>query len=353
MRRKNGFTLIELLVVIAIIATLVAILLPAVQQAREAARRSTCKNNLKQLGIALHNYHDVYTMFPSRIGGTWISGPADQSNITNWGRLSGNAALLPYIEQAALYDQIMGSLTIGATTYPANGPSPWVGAYTPWQAKIPSLLCPSQPEHFEATNTNGRNSYVFCSGDSVTVAASSVQPRGVFGKWAKIGMRDILDGTSNTIMMGERSFPLSNNDVGGVLYANTTYTIPTQCSTNFNTSTKQYTIPGGGVVRTLSGLRWADGGAGYGSFNTILPPNSPSCIGTTNNHDDQDGFYSAGSKHKGGVQVVMGDGAVRFISENINTGNQAAAGNNLSGQSPYGVWGALGTRNGGEVVGEF
>ncbi len=343
MRRKSGFTLIELLVVIAIIATLVAILLPAVQQAREAARRSTCKNNLKQLGIALHNYHDVYNTFPFRIGGT-----NNETQDTNWGRLSGNIGLLPYIEQAALYDQIMGSLTIGATTFAANGPAPWRSDYTPWQAKIPSLLCPSQPNHV-STSVHGRTSYAFNTGDSMSVLTSN--PRGVFGVRSKIGMRDILDGTSNTIMMAERTQPMSNNDIGGVAFPSP-MTIPNDCLATYNKATKQYTNNPGGV-RIFAGEKWADGGMGAAGFNTILPPNSPSCIGAGTSHEEREGFYSAGSKHTGGAQVVLADGGVRFISENISTGNQATAANNLSGQSPYGVWGALGTRNGGEVVGEF
>jgi prepilin-type N-terminal cleavage/methylation domain len=344
-RRKNGFTLIELLVVIAIIATLVAILLPAVQQAREAARRSTCKNNLKQLGIALHNYHDVYNTFPFRMGGT-----NNNSATSNWGRLSGNVGLLPYIEQAALYDQIMGPLTIGATTYNANGPGPWDGAYTPWQAKIPSLLCPSQPNHVR-TDALGRSSYAFNTGDSVNVG-NVTNVRGVFGTNSKIGMRDITDGTSNTIMMAERSFPMANNDIGGTAFPGTVMTIPNDCLATYSKSTKQYTTAPTAVT-TMAGARWSDGGVAVGGFNTILPPNSPSCIGTATSHEAQDGFYSAGSKHTGGAQVVLADGGVRFISENISSGNPATAANNLSGNSPYGVWGALGTRSGGEVVGEF
>ncbi len=343
MRLRKGFTLIELLVVIAIIATLVAILLPAVQQAREAARRSTCKNNLKQLGIALHNYHDVYNTFPYRTGGT-----NNNTDTANWGRLSGVYGLLPYIEQSALYDQISSPQTINGVTYAANGPGPWKSEYTPWLAKIPSLLCPSQPNHVQTDNF-GRNSYAFCAGDSINTQGTS--PRGVFGKNSKIGMRDIIDGTSNTILMAERAFPISSNDVGAAKFTSgTTYTIPNDCLAVYNKSTKQYTSTTD--LRTFTGSRWADGGMGVSGFNTILPPNSPSCINSTS-HEDQEGMYSAGSKHTGGAQIVLADGGVRFISENISTGSQSTSANNLSGQSPFGVWGALGSRNGGEVVGEF
>src|SRR5262245_48623779 len=122
-RGRFGFTLIELLVVIAIIAVLVALLLPAVQQAREAARRSQCKNNLKQLGLALHNYHDVYGIFPFECGGTGWTG----NGTGNWARLSGMVVLTPYIDQAPLWNQISNKLPGGVVAgfYPAMGPEPW------------------------------------------------------------------------------------------------------------------------------------------------------------------------------------------------------------------------------------
>src|SRR5215472_14104584 len=111
-RNKRGFTLIELLVVIAIIAVLVALLLPAVQQAREAARRAQCKNNMKQLGLALHNYHDVATVFPFEAGGTGWSGPGTG----NWGRLSGLVLLTPYLDQQGLWNQISTPMTVSWST---------------------------------------------------------------------------------------------------------------------------------------------------------------------------------------------------------------------------------------------
>jgi prepilin-type N-terminal cleavage/methylation domain-containing protein/prepilin-type processing-associated H-X9-DG protein len=339
--RQRGFTLIELLVVIAIIAILIALLLPAVQQAREAARRTQCKNNLKQLGLALHNYHDVFNGFGFRMGGTNTNDAVNG----NWGRLSGMVGLLPYFDQAPLYNQIMGQLTISGVTYPANGPAPWQTAYTPWTAIIPGLLCPSDTTHVNSADKIGNCSYVFSAGDSTNVNATN--PRGVFGVNSKANFRDFADGSSNTFMMAERMFPTTTNDVANVIWG-TNYTIPNDCRATYNRTTRQYVT---GAPHQSSGDRWTDGGASYMAFNTILPINSPSCA--WNNHDAQNGFYSASSRHTGGCHAVMGDGSVRFISENIDTGNLSVDATNPTGQSPYGVWGALGTKAAGEVTGEF
>ncbi|WP_417850637.1 DUF1559 domain-containing protein [Thalassoglobus sp.] len=343
-RQHRGFTLIELLVVIAIIAILVALLLPAVQQAREAARRTQCKNNLKQLGLALHNYHDVHNTFPYRTGGTNTG-----SSTSNWGRGSGMISLLPYIDQAPLYNQISGSLTINGVTYNPFGPGPWISDYTPWQAKIPGLLCPSDGLHI-STNSLGNNSYAFSAGDSADVL--STNPRGVFGVNSSIRLRGLTDGSSNTILMAERIFPQRSNDIGMVAVATSfsdTTIIPNDCRAMYSTSNRAYIT--GSTLRDFGGDRWADGGAGVSGVTTILPINSPSC--TQNNHENQPGIYSSGSRHVGGAQVLLGDGSVRFISENIDSGNLGVNARNISGPSPYGVWGALGSRSGGEVVGEF
>jgi len=342
---SKGFTLIELLVVIAIIAVLIALLLPAVQQAREAARRSQCKNNLKQLGLALHNYHDVYNTFPYRQGGTLI--PGDNGGKANWGRLSGLFGLLPYIDQAPLFNQISSPLTIGGTTFPANGPCPWDTSYSPWSTKIPGLLCPSESPQYQRDSI-GDNNYAFCAGDSSTM--NTTRPRGVFGVNSSIGMRDITDGSSNTVLMAEKAAALSVNDIGNVAM-NASATTPNDCIAMFNKTTRQYNS--GANQQHYGGNRWTDGGAPYTGFNTAMPVNGPSCALLTNPHDSDNGFYSAGSKHTGGCQVLMGDGSVRFISENINNGNRGASAISPSGPSPFGVWGALGTCNGGEVLGEF
>src|SRR5262245_58773919 len=211
----RGFTLVELLVVIAIIGVLVALLLPAVQAAREAARRTQCANSLKQLGIGLQNYHDVYRVFPPRRGGSNSTNIANDPNrvACNYDRLSAFIALQPFIEQKPLADQIAAGGNISGTNYPAGGPAAWHGAsYTPWGAQIPMLLCPSGTIN-KTRNTFGKNSYAFSLGDLVTTHNSpTAMARGIFGgSMRPVGLQNITDGSSNTVAVSERCW---GNDLG-------------------------------------------------------------------------------------------------------------------------------------------
>ncbi|MES2792933.1 MAG: DUF1559 domain-containing protein [Planctomycetota bacterium] len=350
--RAPGFTLIELLVVIAIIATLIALLLPAVQQAREAARRSQCRNNLKQLGLALHNYHDAFQVFVARSGGTAKNGGNNNGN--RW-RLSGLVGILPYLDQGPLFQQISSPLG----TFPAFGPVPWtsVATYTPWKAQVPVYLCPSASENIGSTGSV--NSYMFCSGDSYDIRNANADvdgqpialrtPRGAFGWSICSSLRDFLDGTSNTILMAERRFPVLERDLGHT--AQSIGKIPLNCLATFDRSIEEYATAV--AVGRYVGTRWADGGSSYAGFNTILPPNSPSCVEAAS--DEGNGFHSAGSEHAGGCHVLMGDGAVRFVSENIDSGNRNFDASTVTAlmPSPYGVWGSLGTKAGSEVISDF
>ncbi len=330
LRSRRAFTLIELLVVIAIIAILIALLLPAVQQAREAARRSSCKSNLKQFGIALHNYHDTFGALPYRSGG-----PATAGN-----RLSGMVSLLPYIEQANVFEAIYAGDNSGGVPVPWGWDTDSGAIPNPYTTEITVLNCPSNPAH-SSTDSVGKHAYHFSAGDSWNVNSSN--PRGLFGLGSSVKFRDVTDGTSNTIAMTERRFPVNSNDVGRTARDGGNHTVPNDCAAEFNAATGQYV----GSHADWSGRRWPDGGGGFSAVNTCLPPNGPQCA--HNNHDAQNGFYTASSFHTGGVQVVMTDGAVRFISENIDAGNQGTA-SPTSGVSPYGVWGALGSKAGGEVL---
>jgi prepilin-type N-terminal cleavage/methylation domain-containing protein/prepilin-type processing-associated H-X9-DG protein len=358
-RGRLGFTLIELLVVIAIIAVLVALLLPAVQQAREAARRSQCKNNLKQLGLALHNYHDVYTIFPFECGGTGWTG----NGTGNWARLGGSVLLLPYLEQAPLWNQISNRLPGGVVAgfYPPMGPEPWDWNYPPWQVQIPVLRCPSDQYRGNGMGPWGKSNYSFCLGDTVTANDGGIEwwtpePRGMFYYHSKLGVQDCLDGTSNTIGIGEHalsqeSLTIFGNSAMNISGVNSN---PSICK---NLAINKVYVAG---TKTQDGMGnpWSDGGVQHSGFTTILPPNSASCV--TSNWDSDAALISLSSRHVGGTQVLMCDGAVRFISENINAGNPAApdlavgrGAGGVPGQSPYGVWGALGTKAGGEPATTF
>jgi prepilin-type N-terminal cleavage/methylation domain-containing protein len=354
-RPNRGFTLIELLVVIAIIAVLIALLLPAVQQAREAARRSQCKNQLKQLGLALHNYHDTFTTFVHMCGGTSGGrglGPDDNPvgvapgfGQGNENRVSGFVGLLPALDQAPLYNQI--SSTLG--TYPPWGSSRDDEYYTPWRAKLPVLICPSNPTGAPGVYAwASPRSYAFCMGDTVN-NSFTYNGRGMFGYRSSTRMRDLTDGASNTIMVGERAIYSGGNDVQGLSATGVSaaLTNPSVCFTQ--ASGGKYTTTNLAKDRHQGGM-WHHGQPHFGGFNTVLPPNSPSCM--DNQYGDSWALVSASSYHVGGTHILMADGSARFVSENINTGAISSA-PPTSGISPYGVWGALGTKSGSEVVGEF
>ncbi len=360
----RGFTLIELLVVIAIIAILIALLLPAVQQAREAARRTQCKNNLKQLGLALHNYHDVFLMFPFGQGGTThnfnANGHAQTGNddpgagvISNGLERSGMVNLLPYFEQAPLYQQIAAGENPGGAAMPPFGTMAWrANDFLPWRAKIPGLLCPSD---VEVQSTGGQNNYKFSLGtsykDSQTVSFSAGwdtannSQTGVFGCLSRTRIRDILDGTSNTIAMGESckgkgnnigvNFEVISSVAGNVTLSGNRADIDLDtdaCLASVVNSEYGTTIAAG---RPNMGSSYADGRPHHSGFSTVIAPNGPNC-----QPDDNEwgwGLYSASSRHPGTVQYVLGDGSVRGISENVDRG----------------TYRALGTKAGGETVGEY
>jgi len=348
---RRGFTLVELLVVIAIIGVLIALLLPAVQAAREAARRAQCSNNLKQIGLALHNYHSALRCFPFRQGGT--VGSTDWTG--NQERLCGWVLLLSYMEQAPLYQQVTSATTVNGNAVPPWGPRPWRYEYDPWRAQVPGLLCPSDVGGTKDTGVTeagiGRTNYHFCSGDSIAnINSLSVEPRGIFGRRTRTRIADILDGTSNTIAVGERIIYTDSRSVKGGTAYNVTGN-PSTCAA-LKDSNGLYTTSDVFGGNYGAGRRWNDGATLFSGFNTVLPPNSPSCASGGSTVHDGGGIYSASSRHPGGAEVLLADGSVRFISETINAGDPAAA-EKSSGPSPYGVWGALGSKAGGEPTGEF
>jgi prepilin-type N-terminal cleavage/methylation domain-containing protein len=348
--KKGGFTLIELLVVIAIIAILISLLLPAVQQAREAARRSQCRNNLKQLGLALHNYHDTFRLCPYRRGGT--AGPGSYDNN---GRASGFVGLLPFIDQAGLYNEIdRPDGRWGGRPWDLSGPDG--GPH--WGHTIPVLQCPSNKA--DVADRRGDCSYVFCSGDSGR-NNNDRKPRGIFGYWSSTTVSDILDGTSNTIAMSETAISTGGRLILGGVVRNVGNAVvrdnPALLLTCVDPNNPiQYlpvaSLPYGNAIRhQWRGQRWGDGGASFTDFVTVMPPNGPSASRT--NSDASEGLYTASGFHEGGVHCLMADGAVRFVSETIDTGDLTATRRWRTGPSRYGVWGALGSKDGAELIDPF
>ncbi|WP_413431331.1 DUF1559 domain-containing protein [Crateriforma spongiae] len=380
-RQRAAFTLVELLVVIAIIGVLVGLLLPAVQSAREAARRMSCSNNAKQIGLALHNYHSAFKQFPINMGGSSGSkgyanlvGNSDQSNRR---RLSMLVGLLPFLEQQPLWDTISNPVTVQFNgnaapngAYPAMGPCPWRGGYTSWRTMVSAFNCPSDSG---PAVTTGTTNYAAVVGDCVRALASSNPPkevrRGMFASTTPTRFRDVVDGTANTMALAEITNSLGDRGVsGGGAYdiGGDVNLSPQECLDTIDPLRPKFYAPGvmlfgysgnlGKSPNAGRGNRWADGGGNFGMVNAVLPPNSPSCARAA--WDAGDGIWSAGSYHPGGCHVVMGDGSVHFVSEAIDAGNPATPavgapgwnGSPAGSPSPYGVWGGLGTINGREQV---
>lgn len=331
-RVRTGFTLIELLVVIAIIAVLIALLLPAVQQAREAARRIQCKNNLKQLGLALHNYHDTYNTFP--IGALF---GLDQwnSNRTTW-----LVRLMPFVEQGNLYTRADFVSRGNNRAFGANFPAAY-DTNLVRSVELSILRCPSDPGSIETTGQTGvaPTSYVACIGSAnnmiginpccpntmpdpsgglltnrtwAYMAFNTTDHWGIFAASSGRRIGDITDGTSNTMAASETL-------VGAM--SNTNPSSVAACT-------------GGGTNLPTRAYSWYYGTTSTWYFQTIRSPN-PSDIDC-----ERQGFQSnmaARSKHVGGVQVVLADGSARFVSENINLA----------------TWRNLGNRSDGNVVSDF
>ena len=374
-RRRVGFTLIELLVVIAIIAILVSLLLPAVQQAREAARRSQCQNNLKQIGLAMHNYHSTYNTFPSGSGGTVGIGSDGNRDNNATPRANGNTLsflppLTPYLDQDALW----GAISKPTGGEQAMGPDTWRGSYEPWATQISVLLCPSDGSQVTAGNPADTN-YAANWGDNGRNGRSTnpSQMRGMFIQTnvpnnnptkptgGHFGLRDVRDGTTTTVLVSEIGRYNGTNAFQGLWAGGQgpgIFDSPQSCVTAVSdpanpgfylASLKTAMADGRSQLDTgrPRGTWWASATQQMSGFNTILPPNGPSCA--QHGYEGGPGINTAGSFHSGGVQVVLCDGSVKFISETIDTGDLTKP-NTTDGKSPYGVWGALGTRNAGELI---
>jgi prepilin-type N-terminal cleavage/methylation domain-containing protein/prepilin-type processing-associated H-X9-DG protein len=422
-----GFTLVELLVVIAIIGALIALLLPAVQVAREAARRMQCANKLKQQGLAWHNMQDAWGHFPSACcqkelcvdvlkpygKDSYYAMNDDGNQIIarfrwhNRGRVSWGAAVLPFLEQTARYEiyrfwcvDVAKKINPSVAALPqAPGGSGWHLTQTPGPTFTPAgltlllmaeefhgthqspngepispFLCPSDPNggvvHYEINDAilgtisgpMATTNYRGCLGDSTynnyeamrpDNAGYTFPPRGILsnGLYDIVSIESIVDGTSNTMILSEAATVSKWGEVvdsihGGVAQTGSiTADGDAALCLSKRGSGKSILNP----VASQIGGRWTDAYSSYTGYYCILPPNSPTCGWAS----DDSNLVSANSYHPSGANVCFGDGNVRFISETINAvsngvtlSSQAVKGH--SGESPFGVWGALGTRSAGE-----
>lgn len=323
-RRPLGFTLIELLVVIAIIAVLIALLLPAVQQARESARRSQCKNNLKQLGLAIHNYHDVFGQLP--LG--WYQGVCNQGS----GHFTAISRLLPYLDQAPTYNTVNpGGIcwdTITAASAAGSAmqkplsvlmcPSDTAGGVNPDEKPSCGMNVPTSKSNYVLNNGSG--SFNIYPGAALNSNGGNMTNNGLFFKERGIGFNNVVDGLSNTIVIGERS-----------------HQIQTAAGTLLCKSSNAWAIRDNDADDSLQWGQYichatAKFGINNATMNGASPPR-PVCSG---------GYASF---HTGGAQFLMGDGAVRFITQNIQMDYDGTAVNT--------VFEALSGSNDGVPVGEF
>lgn len=326
---RKGLTLIELLVVIAVIGILVGLMLPAVQAAREAARRTECSNNLRQLGLALHNYASVYSSFPG------IGRSPNQTSV--------HTALLPYLEQEnlrRLYDPKQ-PLFLLAAGIPSFNPAQTEAATT----RVEMFLCPSddQSPYFTRWGVSklvGTN-YVFCTGTGTgRYYDTSFPTDGVFWIGSEQDFRSLIDGSSNTLVASEALLGAGFDSTGPAAtvrrrqHLNVSSLVTTD-KVNGGTSPLMTDSLCGSSTRWTGErcMAWIYGLHSSTTFNAYLTPNSnvPDCTahGT--------GQMKAASQHPGGVYVLLGDGSVRFVSDNV----------------ALTTWRALSTRVGGEVIKGF
>ncbi len=385
-KSNRGFTLVELLVVIAIIGILIGLLLPAVQAAREAARRMQCSNNLKQMGLAVQNFNDAHNRIPNQFCDPLITGISGYSygagadDGYRLSRVSVQTLLLPYLEQAAVYDVIMTCLKdAGANGNKEFAPSPTDAgqvptnqSVNPYTTVITAFLCPSDGNAMgssslskQAANHLGRCSYACCTGDmsfsntnGVTQGAQKAR-RGLFVNGNVAGettMATCKDGTSNTIAFGEITVSdiiatdANDPDIStGIGYLSHTQEESALACLGLRGTDGQFAE--GVTTYAQKGRRWANADYACTNFQAILPPNSPSCSSSNGDLRDRSAMITAGSAHNGGANVVMLDGSVHFISDTIDAGDMTwKNADGYRGKSMHGVWGALATPKGKEAV---
>lgn len=385
----TGFTLVELLVVIAIIGMLIALLLPAVQAAREAARRMQCSNNIKQMALAEHNHMDSFKVFSQASRPVTLM---KKNTTVTWAHVGYVPQILPFMEQTALFELAKRCTDLGE----AGADQTWrtvVCTYngedypSPWIEEVGSMICPSN-EGTGFTGDNGgeglgRISYHCNIGDLWVYWDANHAIRGPFGPGDRFqcGINHISDGTSNTIMLAEMVIgsDAGGNRVKGNIAKNVAYGPPQNCR-GVMTQQGEFDVTKSNIEADIRdrvvGGRWGGSAPIYTQFFTVMAPNSPNC--SLNGNAESNGIItSASSTHTGGVNVALCDASVRFMADTVDAGNQTfdpwdgvigrgGNGVNPPGQadvddgnrrtygaratakSPYGVWGSLGSRAGGD-----